>query len=72
MQHNLRRNGRAIFDWLAGGAHLYVCGDALHMAKDVHAALRDIVVRHGATNSEDAEAYLARLANERRYCRDVY
>ncbi len=72
VQHNLRRNGRAIFDWLESGAHLYVCGDALHMAKDVHAALRDIVVQHGAKNSEDAEAYLARLANERRYCRDVY
>jgi sulfite reductase (NADPH) flavoprotein alpha-component len=72
VQHNIRRSGKALFDWLQGGAHLYVCGDATAMAKDVHSALRDVVVQHGGKNIEDAEAYLSQLANDRRYSRDVY
>jgi sulfite reductase (NADPH) flavoprotein alpha-component len=72
VQHNLRRQGRALYDWIENGAHVYVCGDATQMAKDVHAALRDIVVEHGRKSSDDAEAYLSQLTSERRYCRDVY
>ncbi len=72
VQHNLRRQGRALYDWIENGAHLYVCGDAVNMAKDVHAALRDIIVEHGGKSAENADAYLAQLTSERRYCRDVY
>jgi sulfite reductase (NADPH) flavoprotein alpha-component len=72
VQHRLRRSGRDLFAWLEEGAHLYVCGDARRMARDVHAALRDIVVEHGKLSAEDADEYLARLAGERRYSRDVY
>jgi len=38
----------------------------------VHAALRDIAIKHGGKSSEDAEAWLGELAAERRYARDVY
>jgi len=72
VQNRLRSRGRELYDWIERGAHVYVCGDAMRMAKDVHSALRDIIVEHGAKNAEDAEAYLARLAAERRYARDVY
>jgi sulfite reductase (NADPH) flavoprotein alpha-component len=72
VQHNIRRSGRELYAWLENGAHLYVCGDATQMAKDVHAALRDVIVEHGRRNQEDAEAYLARLAAEHRYARDIY
>ena len=72
VQHNIRRSGRELYVWLENGAHLYVCGDATHMAKDVHAALRDVIVEHGRRTAEDAEGYLARLAADRRYARDVY
>jgi len=72
VQHRLRRRGAEIHAWLEEGAHVYVCGDATHMAKDVHAALRDIIVEHGRKSVEDAEAQLATLAAERRYARDVY
>jgi len=72
VQHTLRRNGRELYAWLQNGAHLYVCGDAQQMARDVHAALREIVVEHGGRSIDDADAYLAQLAQERRYARDVY
>jgi sulfite reductase (NADPH) flavoprotein alpha-component len=72
VQHRLRRSGRELYAWLENGAHVYVCGDGTHMAKDVHAALRDIVVEHGGKSREDAESFLTQLAAERRYSRDVY
>jgi sulfite reductase (NADPH) flavoprotein alpha-component len=72
VQHQLRRNGRELHAWLEGGAHLYVCGDATRMARDVHTALREVIVEHGGKNREEAEACLVQLASERRYSRDVY
>ena len=66
------RVGRDLYAWLENGAHLYVCGDAEKMAPDVNAALVDIVATHGGLARDDAEAYVRRLADERRYLRDVY
>ena len=71
VQHRLREHGRALFDWLEGGAHLYVCG-ATGMARDVHAALRAIVAGHGAGGDEAADEYLDALQRQGRYARDVY
>jgi sulfite reductase (NADPH) flavoprotein alpha-component len=72
VQQRIRQSGRDLYAWLENGAHLYVCGDATRMAKDVHAALRDVIAEHGGKSSEDAESYLSQLASERRYSRDVY
>ena len=43
MQDRMREVGRDLWSWLADGAHIYVCGDAKRMAKDVERALVDIV-----------------------------
>jgi len=72
VQHRLRERGREVFDWLENGAHLYVCGDATRMAKDVHAALLDIIAAHGGKSAEDAADYLSDLQRQGRYARDVY
>ena len=72
VQHRLREQGRRLYEWLDGGAHLYVCGDASRMAKDVHKALIEIVAEHGARPAEDAEAWLNQLIQQGRYARDVY
>ena len=72
VQDRLREAGAELFAWLEGGACLYVCGDAGHMAPDVHAALVAVIEAHGGLDQEGAEAYLRRLADDRRYLRDVY
>jgi sulfite reductase (NADPH) flavoprotein alpha-component len=72
VQHKLREHGRALFDWLENGAHLYVCGDATRMAKDVHAALLDVIAEHGGKSADDAVEYLNALQSQGRYARDVY
>ena len=72
VQQRLRERGKELYAWLQNGAHLYVCGDAKHMAKDVHAALLDVAVTHGGLSAEDAAAWLSDLLQQGRYARDVY
>lgn len=72
VQDRLRQGGAEVYDWLERGAHVYVCGDANRMAKDVHAALVDIVAEHRRVDQEGAEDYLAGLRDARRYQKDVY
>lgn len=69
VQHRLREQGRALYAWLEGGAHLYVCG-GIAMGKDVHAALLDIVAAE--RGRDGAEEYLSALQQQGRYARDVY
>jgi sulfite reductase (NADPH) flavoprotein alpha-component len=72
VQDRLRERGADVFAWLEGGAHFYVCGDATRMAKDVHAALLDIIATHGGKSAENAADYLNDLQAQGRYARDVY
>ncbi len=72
VQDRMREHGPRLWQWLQDGAHFYVCGDAGRMAKDVDQALRDIVVAHGGLDRDEADAYVKRLAAEKRYVRDVY
>lgn len=72
VQDRLRERGRDLFDWLENGAHVYVCGDAARMAKDVHATLLSVIAEHGGRSAEDAADYLNTLQQQGRYARDVY
>jgi len=72
VQDRMRQVGRDLWAWLAEGAHLYVCGDAQRMAKDVERALVDIVAQHGARTSDEAVAFVNELKKKGRYQQDVY
>lgn len=72
VQHKLRENAAAVWQWLQQGAHVYVCGDALRMAKDVEQALLDIISEQGQMSLDDADEYLSQLREDKRYQRDVY
>ncbi|MEY9913177.1 sulfite reductase (NADPH) flavoprotein alpha-component [Catenulispora sp. MAP12-49] len=72
VQDRMRDHGVRLWRRLQEGAHLYVCGDATRMAKDVDQALRDIAMAHGGMDEQEAAAYLRRLAGDKRYVRDVY
>lgn len=72
VQHRLLAQAEEVFAWLEQGAHVYVCGDATRMAKDVHEALITIVEQVGKRSREDAEAYIDELRADKRYQRDVY
>lgn len=72
VQHRLAEQGAELWRWLQDGAHLYVCGDATRMAKDVHATLLAIAQQHGGLDAEAAADYLTGLERTARYARDVY
>jgi sulfite reductase (NADPH) flavoprotein alpha-component len=72
VQHRMRDDGRDIWEWISRGAHIYVCGDALRMAKDVERALIDVVAEHGKRTPEDAARFVNELKKNDRYQADVY
>ncbi|MFM0336669.1 molybdopterin-dependent oxidoreductase [Paraburkholderia fungorum] len=72
VQDRMRQQGAQLWRWLEDGAHFYVCGDASRMARDVDAALKEVVAQHGGMSEEKAGEYVSRLTQEKRYVRDVY
>jgi sulfite reductase (NADPH) flavoprotein alpha-component len=72
VQHRMEENGRKLYEWLQNGAHLYVCGDAKRMAKDVEASLHRILEIHGGLSESDAKEYVKKMRAEKQYLRDVY
>lgn len=72
VQDKLREQGAEVWQWLQEGAHVYVCGDANRMAKDVEQALLEIIAEYGVMDLETADEYLSELRLDRRYQRDVY
>ncbi|WP_075183204.1 NADPH-dependent assimilatory sulfite reductase flavoprotein subunit [Pantoea sp. 1.19] len=72
VQDKIREQGAEVWRWLQEGAHLYVCGDANRMAKDVEQALIEVIAEHGGMDAEAADEFLSELRIARRYQRDVY
>jgi len=72
VQHRMRDVGRDLWAWIADGAHVYVCGDAMLMAKDVERALVDVVATFGARTNDQAIAFVSDLKKTGRYQADVY
>lgn len=72
VQQRMLEQGAQLWQWLEEGAYFYVCGDAERMAKDVDAALCQVVAEHGGMSDEAAAVYVAELGKAKRYRRDVY
>ncbi|WP_405638971.1 sulfite reductase subunit alpha [Streptomyces uncialis] len=72
VQTRMRERSRELYGWLEDGAHVYVCGDASRMAKDVESALLGVIAGQRGRGDDDAAQYLADLRRAKRYVRDVY
>ncbi|MBL6076651.1 sulfite reductase subunit alpha [Belnapia sp. T18] len=72
VQDRMREEASDLWRWLQDGAHVYVCGDASRMAKDVDTALRAIAMEQGRMNADQARDWIVSLARQHRYQRDVY
>ncbi|MEA1832327.1 flavodoxin domain-containing protein [Methylobacterium durans] len=72
VQDRLFERRKELVEWLDGGAHFYVCGDAKNMAKDVRAAVVRAYADVKALSEADAEAAVAGLERSHRYQQDVY
>lgn len=71
VQQRMLEHAAELFAWLENGAHIYVCGDASRMAKDVDAALHQVIQKAGKSPDAAAE-YVQNLKSQKRYQRDVY
>jgi sulfite reductase (NADPH) flavoprotein alpha-component len=72
VQHRMLKHAKELWDWLEQGGAVYVCGDASRMAKDVDAALHQVIERAGSKTPEQAAEYVKQLKAQKRYQRDVY
>jgi sulfite reductase (NADPH) flavoprotein alpha-component len=72
VQDRMREVGAELWRWIAEGAHVYVCGDAKRMARDVEDAMVDIVAEHGVRSADEAVAFVQGLKRADRYQADVY
>lgn len=72
VQHRMAEDAADLWRWLQEGAHVYVCGDATRMAKDVDQALRAVAQGQGGMTADQARDWIVALARQGRYQRDVY
>ncbi|KAG5500449.1 hypothetical protein JKF63_03542 [Porcisia hertigi] len=72
VQHRMKERAAEIWEMLASGANIYVCGDAKRMAKDVEAELKRIVEVNGNMSRDEATEYIKNMETEERYLKDVW
>jgi sulfite reductase (NADPH) flavoprotein alpha-component len=72
VQERMLENAAKLWEWIENGAHIYVCGDAKRMARDVDAALLRIIREQGKLTDEEAQSFVNQLKSAKRYQRDVY
>ena len=72
VQHDLLRHKCDVFAALDGGGTLFVCGDAKHMARDVHRAVLDVAKGCNGGGDAAAEAWVAALQQRGCYLQDVW
>src|SRR6185295_16316295 len=71
VQERMRQVGSQLWQCIAKGANVYVCG-AIVMGQDVERALVDIVAQFGARSINEAVAFVKDLKKSGRYQTDVY
>jgi sulfite reductase (NADPH) flavoprotein alpha-component len=72
VQHRLAEQGATIIAALEGGAYFYLCGAKIPMSQEVEHTLLDLLMQHKNLTFDAARAYLDDLAEQGRYCKDVY
>ncbi|KAM6296661.1 NADPH--cytochrome P450 reductase isoform 2-T2 [Aegotheles albertisi] len=73
VQHLLKKNKENIWKLInEGNAHIYVCGDARNMARDVQNTFYEIVAEFGNMSQPQAVDYVKKLMTKGRYSLDVW
>ncbi|KAJ2454254.1 hypothetical protein EV183_001620 [Coemansia sp. RSA 2336] len=81
VQHRLAEHGELVYRTLLSGqqrlggapkAHVYVCGDAKNMAKDVSKALASLIAEREAISEQVAASWISDMRKLSRYQEDVW
>ena len=68
VQNRILEQADRFYEWLEAGAYIYVCGDASRMAKDVDAAIHQVIEKAAGHSAEQAAAYVAELKRPSAIC----
>uniref|UniRef100_A0A6Q2X1V8 NADPH--hemoprotein reductase n=1 Tax=Esox lucius TaxID=8010 RepID=A0A6Q2X1V8_ESOLU len=73
VQHLLRANKEDLWRQIhKDNAHIYICGDARNMARDVQTAFYEIIEELGGVTRAQATDYIKKLMTKGRYSQDVW
>ncbi|KAG7471119.1 hypothetical protein MATL_G00121040 [Megalops atlanticus] len=73
VQHLLKKNKEQLWKLIdSESAHIYICGDARNMARDVQNVFYEIVEEHGGMTHTQAVDYIKKLMTKGRYSQDVW
>ncbi|WP_348769368.1 assimilatory sulfite reductase (NADPH) flavoprotein subunit [Buchnera aphidicola] len=72
IQDKIREQGKEIWEWIKENAHIYICGNASKMAKDVEKSLLYVIRKYGNMSLEGSNEFVNNLRLQKRYQRDVY
>jgi sulfite reductase (NADPH) flavoprotein alpha-component len=72
VQHKLLQHAKEVFNWIEGGAYIYICGAKEPMSVDVENTLLYIIKGQKKFSDEEAVEYLETLKEEGRFLKDVY
>ncbi len=72
VQHKMLQHGNELYQWLTGGACLYICGAREPMSIDVENTIVQIVEASGNKSKDEAIRFVLQLKEEGRYMKDVY
>ncbi|XP_054273617.1 NADPH--cytochrome P450 reductase [Macrosteles quadrilineatus] len=71
--HLLKENKDEVWRIIGeNNGHLYICGDARTMARDVHEIVVEVVQEKGNMTHEQALAYVKKMEAQKRYSADVW
>jgi sulfite reductase (NADPH) flavoprotein alpha-component len=72
VQHRMLEKAAELYQWINGGAFIYISGTKDPMGKDVENVLLQIIAEQGNKSADEAKKYLEQLKDEGRYEKDVY
>ncbi|CAL9734557.1 NADPH--cytochrome P450 reductase [Monosporozyma servazzii] len=72
VQHKLKEYGQQVMALLNQGAHVYVCGDAGRMAKDVQHTICEMISQDKGISIDDANEMIKAIKVSGRYQEDIW
>jgi len=72
VQHKMLEFAEGLYNAIHNKGHLYVCGDARAMAKEVHKALVSVLTEVGKKTEEEAEKFLSNMQQNGQYLTDIW
>ena len=71
--HLLKQNKKELWNIIEEKkGHIYICGDARNMARDVRDIILSTIMEESGKTSQEADAYIKRMEVQRRYSADVW